>query len=181
MEKELLTTICFMGAPSTGKSTLCTTLASRYHTLFMPEYGKIYWKDNQDDRRLSLEQLVEIAEGHHQLENEMRQQAKKYLFVDTNAITTYMFSLDYYDMADPRLVELAKEAETRYDLYFICDTDIPYEESWERSGEQHREDFQQQTIKDLEERELTYTLLSGNLEQRILLVEKTLNGYANKI
>ncbi len=159
-----------MGAPSTGKSTLCEALASKFSTLYMPEYGKIYWQKYQKDRRLTMEQLEEIAEGHHQLEDEMTQQAKKYLFVDTNAITTYMFAIDYFGEASPRLTELARQAESRYDYYFLCDTDIPYVASWERSGEQHRKWFQEVTIEDLKQRKINYTVVSGDLKTRVSFI-----------
>lgn len=53
-----------------------------------------YWEQLQIDHRLTAEQLVDIAVGHLQREEELLVQANEYLFVDTNAITTYMFALD---------------------------------------------------------------------------------------
>ena len=172
---EEIKNIVFLGAPSTGKTSLAEKLASHFNTLFMPEYGKIYWKEHQVDRRLTMDQLQEIAEGHLQLEDEMLQQAKKYLFTDTNAITTYMFALDYFGEASESLSSIAKSVEDRYDLYFLCDTDIPYEESWERSGEMHREKFQQMIIEDLKDRRIEFTVLSGDLENRFKTVLKMLD------
>lgn len=72
----------------------------------MPEYGREYWEQHQVNRRLTPAQLVEIAKGHLQREAALFYQAHQYLFVDTNAITTYMFALSYHGRVLPRLAEL---------------------------------------------------------------------------
>lgn len=43
------------------------------------------------DRRLTLEQLVEIAEGHREREELLSQEANRYLFIDTDTTITWMF------------------------------------------------------------------------------------------
>lgn len=174
---DLITHVVFMGAPSTGKTTLCSTLAQRFGTHWMPEYGREYWDEHQVDRRLTPEQLVEIAEVHQAQENEHLLKANQFLFTDTNAITTYMFALDYHQQAHPRLTQLALEAQSRYDLVFVCDTDIPYEDTWERSGAVYRERFQKQILADLHERKLGYFLLSGSLEERVETCTSVLNSF----
>lgn len=142
--RDLVANVVFLGAPSTGKTTLVTRLAEELNTVWMPEYGREYWHDHQVDRRLSPEQLVEIAEGHLQREEAMLWEANRYLLTDTNAITTYMFALNYHGYAHPRLTSMAEKAQSRYDLVFVCDTDIPYDDTWDRSGEVNRSIFQKQ-------------------------------------
>jgi len=56
--------VVFLGAPATGKTTIASRLAMDYNTVWMPEYGREYWEKHQVNRRLSGEQLLEIAEGH---------------------------------------------------------------------------------------------------------------------
>ena len=158
--------IVFVGAPSTGKTTLVKMCAEHYDTVWMHEFGRDYWMEHQVDRRLTPEQLVEIAKEHTRLEDEMLPRANRYLFSDTNAITTYMFAIDYHGKAHPELAELAREAELRYDLVFLCDIDIPYEDTWERSGKVYRERFQRDIIEDLDHRGIPFVLLSGTIEQR---------------
>jgi len=175
--RDLITNIVFLGAPSTGKTTIARELAGEYGTAWMPEYGREYWENNQVNRKLSLEQLVEIAEGHLERENKLLYQANRYLFTDTNAITTFMFSLQYHQTVHNRLVELANLAQSRYDLVFLCDIDIPYDDTWDRSGEVNRKVFQKQIIGDLLARKIPFITLSGNLETRITKVKKTLSGF----
>ena len=138
---DLITKVVFLGAPSTGKTTLAEHMAARYKTAWMPEYGREYWEAHQVGRRLTLEQLAEVAEGHRQLENELLLSSNRYFFVDTDATTTFQFSLDYHGTAHPQLTALAAETLHRYDIFFLCQTDIPYDATWDRSGQTHRELF----------------------------------------
>ena len=175
--KDLITNVVFLGAPSTGKTTIAKALAEKFNTEWMPEYGREYWEKHQQDRRLTLEQLVDIAEGHIKLENEKLAVANNYLFTDTNAITTYMFSMQYHGRADARLERLAEEAQNRYDIVFVCDTDIPYEDTWDRSGDVNRMEFQKKILDDLRRRNINYTLIRGNLEERIGAVKMQLEKF----
>lgn len=175
--QDLIANIVFLGAPSTGKTTLAKRMADEYKTVWMPEYGREYWEKNQIQRRLSLEQLVEIAEGHLEREQKFLQQADRYLFTDTNAITTFMFSQYYHHTALPKLIEFANRAQSRYDLVFLCDADIPYHDTWDRSGDVNRRVFQKQIIGDLLVRKIPFVALSGNLEDRVAKVKAIMSKF----
>ena len=165
--RDLIINVVFLGAPSTGKTTLAEQLAARYHTAWMPEYGREYWDAHQQDRRLSPEQLVEIAEGHLVREEAKLAEARRFLFTDTNALTTHVFALDYHGAAHPRLAEIATVVQSRYDLIFLCADDIPYDDTWDRSGAGHRAIFQKRVRADLAERRLPFVELQGSLEERM--------------
>jgi HTH-type transcriptional regulator, transcriptional repressor of NAD biosynthesis genes len=175
--RDLITNIVFLGAPSTGKTTIAERMAQEYSTVWMPEYGREYWEKNQIERRLSLEQLVEIAEEHLEREESLLYKANQYLFTDTNAITTFMFSQYYHQTALPKLVELANFASSHYDLVFLCDTDIPYDDTWDRSGDVNRRTFQKQIIGDLLARKIPFFVLNGDLKTRISKIKMVLNKF----
>lgn len=175
--KDHIVNVVFLGAPSTGKSTIAEHLARDLETVWMPEYGKEYWEKFQVDRRLTLEQLAELASGHLQREEKLLAQARNYLFTDTNAMTTRIFSHHYHGMALPALEEMARQNRERYELCFLCDTDIPYEDTWDRSGEMNREEMQQQIIADLQQRRIPYHLLSGSIEARKTKVKQILQSF----
>ncbi|MEK4510616.1 cytidyltransferase [Paenibacillus anaericanus] len=171
---DLITKVVFVGAMSTGKSTIAKALADRYRTTFASEYGRDYWTEHQVDRRIGLEAFDEIAVGHIEREEQVVLEANRYLFVDTNAITTYMFALDYHGRAPELLTRIALENAQRYDLFFLCDDDIPYDDTWDRSGDQKRQVFHKQIIADLHERRIPFITLRGNLEERMRKVEEVL-------
>ena len=157
--RDLVANIVFLGAPSTGKTTIARQLAEAHGTVWMPEYGREYWETNQVDRRLTPEQLLEIAQGHRLREEVKLQEANRFLFTDTNALTTAVFAMQYHGRVHPDLERLAVEAQTRYDLVFVCDTDIPYDDTWDRSGEGSRIAFQRRILSDLRRRRVPYVLL----------------------
>lgn len=179
---DLITKVVFMGAMSTGKSSLTEALAQKYQTTFAPEYGREYWEKHQVDRRIGLEDFNVIADRHIAYENQMTLQANRYLFVDTNAITTAMYCMDYHNALPDHLKHLAIENAQRYDLFFLCEDDIPYDNTWDRSGPQKREIFHQQIIADLKQRKIPYISLTGSVAERIAKVAFVLekfNKYKN--
>ena len=180
--RDLITNIVFLGAPSTGKTTLARSLAQAHGTVWMHEHGREYWERNHVNRRLSPEQLVELAEEHLEREEKLLGTANRYLFTDTNALTTYIFAHYYHNSAHAGLTDLASETRNRYDLVFLCDTDIPYDDTWDRSGNANRTVFQKMVLADLAWRKIPYYVLKGTLEERMETVNsilKTFEKYSN--
>lgn len=175
--RDLVTNVAFLGAPGTGKTSLCQRLAQQFDTQWMPEYGREYWERHQINRRLTADQLVDIAEGHLAREEALLLQADQYLFTDTHALTTAQFARHYHGAVPPRLAALADQTASRYDLTFVCDTDIPYADTWDRSGDVQRQAFQQQIIADLKQRDIAFTLLQGTVEARAAQATEVLTHF----
>jgi nicotinamide riboside kinase len=166
--------VVFMGAPSTGKSTICVAAAKQFNSVHVDEFGRTYWEQNQTERRLTPEQLLYIAEEHIAIEERTLPKANKYLFVDTNALTTWHFALDYHESALPELCALADKSKARYQHVFLCADDIPFEDTWERSGSVKHREFQVFITQELNERDIQYTVLTGSVEQRLAKITETL-------
>jgi nicotinamide riboside kinase len=132
----------------------------------MPEYGREYWALHQVDRRLTREQLVDIAVGHREREDKLVVSANGIFLIDTDATTTLQFSRYYHESAHPELIRLADQCSDRYDLVFLCDCDIPYDDTWDRSGAVFRSVMQRRIEADLLTRKRPYHLLQGSIEQR---------------
>ena len=175
--RDLIVNVVFLGAPSTGKTTIAERMAKEYNTVWMPEYGREYWEKNQCNRRLSIEQLVEIAQTHLEIEEDKLYQSNKFLFTDTNALTTFVFSKYYHNSIHDLLTRYAEQVQSRYDVVFLCDIDIPYDDTWDRSGEGNRSEFQKRIIADLGSRKFPYFVLKGSLEERIIFVKRVLNCF----
>lgn len=171
----------FMGGPSTGKSTLAEILAKEFNTVFVEEYGRKYWEEHQVDRKLSYDDLEQIAGGHVDLEYHSIRRANKYMFVDTNAITTHLFGR-YYGHNDLRtkrglVGKLAEQCRDRYDIFFLCDDDFPMDETWDRPGDGQRKLLQAWTIDELKTRRIPYHVLSGSIKDRVKKVKAILKTY----
>ncbi len=175
--RDMITKVVFVGAMSTGKTTLTEALARQFGTTYAPEYGRAYWTEHQVNRRIGLPEFDIIARRHQALEDAALREANRFLFVDTNAITTYMFCMDYHGQVSPDLAQLAQDNATRYDVFFLCEDDIAYEDTWDRSGVQKRSVFQQQIVADLQQRRIPYIPLRGDLTTRMATVASVLEVF----
>ena len=115
---DLVIKVVFLGAMSTGKSTITEALAQKFNTVFVPEYGREYWTEHEFNRRIEIHEFDTITRVHIEREDEIIQNANKYAFIDTNAITTYMYCLDYHQKPTEYLKQTAIENYSRYDIFF---------------------------------------------------------------
>lgn len=171
--------VVFLGAESTGKSTLSDALARDYGTVSVPEIGRFIWEEKQG--RLDAADYVEIAVRHREAEDAAMAQARRWLFVDTNALTTLLLGIEFGQVGSPPPAELLRYADdcrTRYAHTFVCADDIPYEEQEVREDEAWRGRIQQLVLKDLDGRGIPYTLVRGGVEERARQVRRVLDNNA---
>jgi nicotinamide riboside kinase len=169
--------VVFVGAESTGKSTLSEYLARAYGTVAVPEIGRFIWEEKQG--RLGPDDYVEIAVRHRAAEDAAMAQARRWLFVDTNALTTLLLGIEFHQVGDPPPAELlrcADECRTRYAYTFVCADDIPYEEQDVRENEAWRGRIQQLVLQDLDARRIPFTVLRGSVEERARQVRRVLDA-----
>jgi HTH-type transcriptional repressor of NAD biosynthesis genes len=164
--RSLVIKVCFVGAESTGKTTLAAALAEHYETVWMPEYGRELFE--QKEGNLEFDDLYEIAKEHLRRENELAAQAKRFLFCDTNALATEFWSDFYFGRCDQRLVELVRKVEKDY-VYVLCGDDISwFQDGWrETGGGDFWREHQRVIRADLEQRGLAYFEASGTLDERV--------------
>ena len=161
--------VVFLGAKSTGKSTLTQRMALEFDTPFVPEVGRDVWQEKAG--RLELSDYVDIANRHRALEDAALLTAQRYLFVDTNAITTMFLGYAYEGDGLPELTQLARAAETRYQHVFLCDTDFAFVQDGWRDNDFWRRRAQGLMKYDLTVRGVAHALVSGDLETRVASVK----------
>lgn len=167
--------VVLMGAESTGKSTLTERLAEEFNEPFVLEYGREVWQRKNGE--LEQSDYTHIAEHHRKLEDEAILKAKRFLFVDTNAITTAYLGSVYEGTVPDRVIELARAAETRYHHVVLLADDIPFEQDGWRDGALWRSRSQSIIKYDLGSRSVHFTVISGDLEARVSQVRAVLEGH----
>jgi nicotinamide riboside kinase len=173
MEKNLkqrqseIIKIAMFGPESTGKTTLAIQLAEYYKTDWVPEFAREYLQDKWNENKYicDVNDMLPIAYGQTKLENEKLAQANKYLFCDTNLMVTKVFSELYYNFCDPLLDEAAKEHQ--YDLFFLTDIDVPWEEDDLRDKPEGRASVFSVFKQSLIDSKKPFITLSGNKEFRL--------------
>jgi len=180
--------VVIIGPESTGKSTLCEQLAAHYKTQWIPEYGRTYL--NTHGTQYTFEDLFEIAKGQVRQEDEFvtdwhitrgkEINKTKYmltgpaashlgypLFIDTDLYVMKVWSEIAFNKCDNRI--LTQIARRPYDLYLLCNTDLPWvkDELREYPELKTRERIYQYYKDAMINQNVKWTDISGNYEERL--------------
>jgi len=166
---SLVKSVCFLGAESTGKSTLSERLAKQLGTSFADEYGRTLWVERGG--KLDFDDYVAIAYEQIKKENDARTQAHRFFFADTSPLTTLFYSEAYNGRVDPELLRLSHR---KYDYVFLNYPDFPLVQDGTRADDEFRRGQHEWYLRTLAERGIAYTPLTGSLENRIEVVLKIL-------
>ena len=172
--------VVLFGPESTGKSTLAKQLADFYDTIFVPEYSRIYAeKQLLRNKLLTIKDVMPIAEGQMQLENELTVKANKLLICDTDLLETKVYSEAYYGgVGNPHLERYA--IENFYDLYFLTYIDIPWEADDLRDRPHERETMFLAFETALKTYNKPYVLLKGNMNERFKIAKQHIDELIRK-
>lgn len=174
---ELTIRVCFVGAESTGKSTLVRALAAKHNTHQIHEFGRDYTLMKQDEGtndHWTTDDFIVIAKRQQELEDEAAIDSGPLLFCDTDAMTTALWH-ERYLKARSREVEQIGRQRT-YDLFVLCDIDIEWERDEIRLGADTRSGMHKRLLEELTSvRNEPWILVSGSVEQRVARVEAAID------
>jgi NadR type nicotinamide-nucleotide adenylyltransferase len=120
--------IVILGPESTGKSTLCKQLAAHYNTVWVEEYAREYLIKN--GTVYSFENLLDIAKGQIKLEDVAAGKLSTInhqlstLFCDTDMHVMKVWCEFVFEKCHHWI--LNRIAERKYDLYLLCNIDLPW-------------------------------------------------------
>jgi len=122
----MLKKIVIIGPESTGKSTLCEQLAQHYDSIWCPEFAREYLLTN--GIKYSYDDLLTIAKGQLALEDEYASliHHTKPLFIDTEMYVMKVWCEFAFEKCHRFILE--QIIERKYDLYLLCNTDLPWTE-----------------------------------------------------
>lgn len=124
--------IVVLGPESTGKSTLCAALAEHYQTTWTPEYARQFL--SEQGSKYTYDNLLTIAKGQitneekaieslYQKNNDNEKKSNK-LIVDTDMYVMKVWCEYVFNNCHPYILEQINERN--YDLYLLCDIDLPW-------------------------------------------------------
>jgi NadR type nicotinamide-nucleotide adenylyltransferase len=119
--------VVVIGPESTGKSSLCALLATHFRSSWCPEYAREYLTTHGKDYQFA--DLLKIAKSQLILEdryiNELAASKKNpVLFVDTDMYVMKVWCEYVFQQCHQFILE--QICERKYDLYLLCDVDLPW-------------------------------------------------------
>ena len=159
--------VVLYGPESSGKTTLAASLAKHFGVSWVPEFARDYLQNKWDLEKKTCEpsDLIPIAIGQMKLENQAALANDSLLFLDTNLLTTKVYSEVYYGYCEESL-KIATQQNT-YDLYLLTQIDVPWEADDLRDKPNEREAMFHAFENELIRLNLPYIVISGNIEKRI--------------
>lgn len=157
-----------IGPESTGKSTLCEILAHHYDTLWCKEYAREYLSSL--GRTYTYEDLLIIAKGQITAEETAAKETlckgKGLLFVDTGMNVMKVWCEYVYGKCYQFILDSI--AERKYDGYFLCYPDLPWEADALREypDETIRKELFHYYSEIISSQNVPWSLISGTYEQR---------------
>jgi NadR type nicotinamide-nucleotide adenylyltransferase len=159
---KLLKKIAITGPESTGKSTLAQALANHFQTFCRDEYARDYLERLNSD--YTKNDVEEIARIQLLKEQDLVQKCDNLLLLDTELLVIKIWMEHKYNNVPKWILnELEKQD---YDLYLLCDIDIPWEEDPQREHPHLRKYFFEKYKSELEKYGFPFQILSGNFEER---------------
>jgi HTH-type transcriptional regulator, transcriptional repressor of NAD biosynthesis genes len=156
--------VAILGAESTGKTTLAQNLARHFNTVWVPEFARDYLAAK--GVVCLLEDMPVIAQGQVESEERLAREANRLLICDTELITTSLWHERYWGWCPAWLSELAEARASRYSLFLLSDSTLPWIDDGLRDSPDHRGWFDERFLRILRAQALPYVVLSGSYEQR---------------
>ena len=130
--------VVVLGPESTGKSSLCAQLADHYKTGWVKEYAREYLLTNGTE--YNYENLLEIAQGQLALEHAavklagdrmlsnsnkiIATSSPEIILIDTDMNVLKVWCEFVFEKCHPWI--LNQIVANSYDLYLLCDIDLPW-------------------------------------------------------
>ena len=165
--------IAITGPESTGKSMLAEQLAAHYHTVWVPEYAREYLE--KLGKPYEEKDILLIARGQLDHEAVLMKMATGYLFCDTELLVTKIWSEVKYNRCDPWILHAAENH--RYDLYLLCDIDLPWQYDPLREHPDQRQFLFDLYFNELKNRQFPFAVVNGTGTDRLQNALKTIKNF----
>ena len=164
--------VVFLGAESTGKSTLVDALGAALDEPTVEEVGRTLWVAADGD--LPLADYARICREHVALEDAAALRARRVVIVDTNAVTTQQYAFFFFGECPPEVQAYADRCRDRYAWTFVCAPDVPFDQDGTRVHPQVQR-YQDGAIRnDLTLRGISYTVVRGTVAERVAQVRRAI-------
>lgn len=177
--------VVVIGPESTGKSTLCEQLAQHYQTIWVKEHAREYLLKNGTE--YTFENLLDVAKGQiakeesgvrslETLNSGLPTPNSQLLFIDTDMYVMKVWCEFVFEKCHHWI--LNRIVERQYDLYLLCDIDLPWvkDELREYPDLKTREKLYHHYRDIMLNQNTPWVVISGDYEERLAKAIKAVNA-----
>jgi nicotinamide riboside kinase len=161
------------GPESSGKTTLTSALAEQHHGSWIPEFAREYITERNGI--YTIDDLDIIAQKQFDL---WKGRTEDLVFCDTDMTVMKVWSEFKYGACSALINSLFDQQQ--FDHYFLCRPDIAWEEDPLREHPEQREELFEIYRRELSGRNLPFSIIEGDLEQRLEDCFPKITGIQNK-
>ncbi len=154
--------VVLIGPECTGKSTLASLLAKYYNTVWVPEYARDYI--NRLDRSYEEKDLLPIARGQLESEENLAKEANQILICDTDLTVIKIWSEHKYGACYDEILDAYHQQSC--DLYLLMGIDVPWCDDPQRENPHLRSYFYDVFKNELKQKGANFVEISGGHFER---------------
>jgi NadR type nicotinamide-nucleotide adenylyltransferase len=157
--------VAVIGPECTGKSVLSARIAAHFNTVWVPEFAREYLQGLP--RPYEESDLLSIALGQLNLEDELEPRANNLLVCDTNLYVVKVWSEFRYGRVDEKILRLIRERH--YDFYLLTNVDIPWVHDPQREHPHKRKELYDLYLQEMKNQPVPFVEIKGDGEERTRL------------
>ena len=158
--------VCVLGVESSGTTTLAQDLAAAFGTVWVPEYGRLYWEGRRFlDSGWTTAELVHIATQQQALEDALARRCNRLVVCDTDALATAVWHRRYVGSESDEVTRIA--LSRAYELYLLTAPDFGFVQDGSRDGEHIRLQMHDWFVAALDRAGRRYEIVTGPRAQRL--------------
>ena len=173
---EKIARVVLTGSESTGKSELARALAAHYRTSWSAEYVRDYL--DAKGAELTVEDVEAIARGQLAREDDAVARANRLAILDTDLLSTVIYSHHYYSCCAPWIERAARER--RGDLYLLLDIDVPWTADPQRDRGEQREEMHALFRDALDAAGARWVVIRGSWDERRVRAIEAIDSWASE-
>jgi NadR type nicotinamide-nucleotide adenylyltransferase len=154
--------VAILGGESSGKSTLAATLAEKFSTAWVPEFGRELWDERGG--HLCPEDMEMITRTQIAREEAAMLRANRFVFCDTTPLTTQFYSEAMFGEVS---AEVRSAALRDYRITLLCEPDFPFVQDGTRQNADFRARQHAWYLKELTSRGILFARIGGSIEARL--------------
>jgi len=168
----------FVGPESSGKTTLCKILSSKYKTPWVQEYCRVAAEEKIQDKtnpeinfNFTLDDFIDMANRQNKEEYELSEKCNNILICDNDSFALTIWCERYLNNYHEEIFDIYKNANylnNQDKIYILTKPNVPFIQDGYRDGEHIRDWMYDRFIAEFKKHNMTFHIIdSPNYDERL--------------